>query len=66
MFLGRARASRGGERVLAIATFFLGESSPKKRCLRVCGRPVGITDAKDGTLFISEDGNGTIWNVSYN
>jgi glucose/arabinose dehydrogenase len=27
------------------------------------GRP-GITVAKDGSLFVTEDGNGTIWRVS--
>ena len=32
---------------------------------KVWGRPVGITVAKDGSLLISEDGNGTIWQVSY-
>jgi len=32
---------------------------------KVWGRPVGITAAKDGSLLISEDGNGTIWRVSY-
>ena len=32
---------------------------------KVWGRPVGITVAKDGGLLISEDGNGTIWRVSY-
>ncbi len=31
----------------------------------VWGRPVGITMAKDGSLLFSEDGNGTIWRVSY-
>jgi glucose/arabinose dehydrogenase len=31
----------------------------------VWGRPVGITVAKDGALLFSEDGNGTIWRVSY-
>ena len=31
----------------------------------VWGRPVGITVAKDGSLVFSEDGNGTIWRVSY-
>ena len=31
----------------------------------VWGRPVGVTVAKDGALLISEDGNGTIWRVSY-
>jgi glucose/arabinose dehydrogenase len=32
---------------------------------KVWDRPVGITVAKDGSLLISEDGNGTIWRVSY-
>ena len=31
----------------------------------VWGRPVGITVAKDGSLLFSDDGNGTIWRVSY-
>jgi glucose/arabinose dehydrogenase len=32
---------------------------------KVWGRPVGITVANDGSLLFSEDGNGTIWRVSY-
>ncbi|MGI8821100.1 MAG: PQQ-dependent sugar dehydrogenase [Chthoniobacterales bacterium] len=32
---------------------------------KVWGRPVGIAVAKDGSLLFSEDGNGTIWRVSY-
>jgi len=32
---------------------------------KVWGRPVGITVAKDGSLLVSEDGNGTIWRVSH-
>ena len=32
---------------------------------RVWGRPVGIAQAKDGSLLFSDDGNGTIWRVSY-
>jgi glucose/arabinose dehydrogenase len=31
----------------------------------VWGRPVGITVGKDGSLLFSEDGNKTIWRVSY-
>jgi glucose/arabinose dehydrogenase len=31
----------------------------------VWGRPVGVTVAGDGSLLISEDGNGTIWRVSH-
>ncbi len=30
----------------------------------VWGRPVGIAQAKDGSLIFSEDGNGTLWRVS--
>ncbi|HZJ38421.1 MAG TPA: PQQ-dependent sugar dehydrogenase, partial [Chthoniobacterales bacterium] len=32
---------------------------------KVWGRPVGITIAKDGSLLFSEDGNNTIWRVTY-
>ncbi len=32
---------------------------------KVWGRPVGITIAQDGSLLFSEDGNDTIWRVSY-
>ncbi|HTJ59201.1 MAG TPA: sorbosone dehydrogenase family protein [Devosiaceae bacterium] len=31
----------------------------------VWGRPVGLAVGKDGSLFVSEDGNGTIWRVTY-
>jgi len=31
----------------------------------VWGRPVGIAVARDGSLLMSEDGNGTIWRISY-
>ena len=27
--------------------------------------PVGIAVANDGSLFVTEDANGTIWRVSY-
>jgi glucose/arabinose dehydrogenase len=30
----------------------------------VWGRPVGVTVAKDGSLLVAEDANGTIWRVS--
>jgi glucose/arabinose dehydrogenase len=29
----------------------------------VWGRPVGVAVSKDGALFVSEDGNGTIWRI---
>ena len=31
----------------------------------VWGRPVGVAEAHDGALLMSEDGNGTIWRISY-
>jgi hypothetical protein len=31
----------------------------------VWGRPVGVTQGKDGSLLFSDDGNGTIWRVSH-
>ena len=32
---------------------------------KVWARPVGVAVARDGSLLISEDGNGTIWRVSH-
>jgi glucose/arabinose dehydrogenase len=32
---------------------------------QVWGTPVGVAVAKDGSLFVTEDANGTIWRVSY-
>ena len=29
------------------------------------GRPVGVAVMKDGSLLVSEDGNGTVWRVTY-
>ncbi len=31
----------------------------------VWGRPVGVTQANDGSLFVSDDGSKSIWHVSY-
>jgi glucose/arabinose dehydrogenase len=31
----------------------------------VWGRPVGVTQAKDGSLFVSDDGSRSIWHVTY-
>jgi glucose/arabinose dehydrogenase len=31
----------------------------------VWGRPVGVTVAADGSLIVTEDGNGSIWRVTY-
>lgn len=32
---------------------------------RMWGRPVGVTVARDGSLLVTDDANGTIWRVSY-
>jgi glucose/arabinose dehydrogenase len=32
---------------------------------KVWGRPVGVTVADDGSLFVTDDGSGSIWHVSY-
>ena len=32
---------------------------------QVWGRPVGIAQAPDGSLFVSDDGSRAIWRVSY-
>lgn len=31
----------------------------------VWGRPVGITEARDGSLFVSDDGSRSIWHIVY-
>lgn len=31
----------------------------------VWGRPVGVTVADDGSLFVTDDGSGSIWHVTY-
>jgi glucose/arabinose dehydrogenase len=38
--------------------FVLNDSS-------VWARPVGVAAAHDGALLVTEDGNGTMWRVSY-
>jgi glucose/arabinose dehydrogenase len=40
--------------------WMLGADKPE-----VWGRPVGITQLQDGSLLVVEDGNGTIWKISY-
>jgi glucose/arabinose dehydrogenase len=32
---------------------------------QVWGRPVGVAVANDGSLFVTEDGSGTMWRVTY-
>ena len=31
----------------------------------VWGRPVGVTVAHDGSLFVTDDGSNSIWRVSF-
>ncbi len=31
----------------------------------VWARPVGVAVARDGALFVSEDGNGTLWRIAF-
>jgi glucose/arabinose dehydrogenase len=33
---------------------------------QVWGRPVGVAVAQDGSLFVTDDGSGTVWRVTYN
>jgi glucose/arabinose dehydrogenase len=32
---------------------------------KVWGRPVGVAVAHDGSLIVTEDGNSSLWRVSY-
>ena len=67
------RANRGGYEVIRIpmknghATgeyedFLTGFVTPDGK---VWGRPVGVTEGKDGSLFVSDDGSRSIWHVTY-
>ena len=31
----------------------------------VWGRPVGVTLANDGSLFVTDDGSNSLWHVTY-
>ncbi len=67
------RATRAGYEVIRVpmhdghATgeyedFLTGFTTPDGH---VWGRPVGVTVATDGSLFVTDDGSGSIWHVSY-
>jgi glucose/arabinose dehydrogenase len=32
---------------------------------QVWGRPVGVAVARDGSLFVTDDGSRSVWHVSY-
>jgi len=42
--------------------FLTGFTTPEGH---VWGRPVGVTVASDGSLFVTDDGSGSIWHVTY-
>ena len=44
---------------------FLWGWSPSSDRREVWGRPVGLLVDRDGSLLVTEDGNGTIWRVTY-
>ena len=67
------KAQRAGYEVIAVpmhdgkATgeyedFLTGFTTPDGK---VWGRPVGVAVADDGSLFVTDDGSGSIWHVSY-
>ncbi|MCC6164357.1 MAG: PQQ-dependent sugar dehydrogenase [Acidobacteria bacterium] len=43
-----------------VTGWMLDENKPE-----VWGRPVGLTETTDGSLLVVEDGNGTIWKITY-
>jgi glucose/arabinose dehydrogenase len=53
---------RGGAPTGEYEDFMTGFLTPAGE---VWGRPVGVAEAKDGALFVSDDGSNTIWRVTY-
>ena len=67
------RASRAGYEVIHVPLhagkangnyedFLTGFLTPEGK---VWGRPVGVTVAKDGSLFVTDDGSRSVWRVTY-
>ena len=52
----------GGKATGAYEDFLTGFVTPDGQ---VWGRPVGVTFAKDGSLFVTDDGSNSVWHVSY-
>ncbi len=52
----------GGKATGAYEDFLTGFVTPDGK---VWGRPVGVAVAKDGSLFVSDDGSNSIWHVTY-
>jgi glucose/arabinose dehydrogenase len=68
------RSTRTGYKIVRIVTDSIGRTDGWYEDFltgfvannnEVWGRPVGIDVARDGSLLMSEDGNGTIWRISY-
>ena len=53
---------RDGKATGEYEDFITGFVTPEGK---VWGRPVGITVAKDGSLFFSDDGTNSVWHVTY-
>ena len=53
---------RDGHATGAYEDFLTGFVTPDGN---VWGRPVGVAVAKDGSLFVTDDGSKTVWHVSY-
>lgn len=53
---------QGGKATGEFQDFLTGFVTPEGK---VWGRPVGVTVAKDGSLFVTDDGSGSIWQVRY-
>jgi glucose/arabinose dehydrogenase len=53
---------QGGQATGAYEDFLTGFVASDQA---VWGRPVGVAVMRDGSLLVSEDGNGTIWHVTY-
>ena len=57
VFVPLSRGKATGEYIDFMTGFVISDR-------QVRGRPVGVAVARDGSLLVTEDGNGTIWRVS--
>jgi glucose/arabinose dehydrogenase len=53
---------QGGHATGEYDDFLTGFVTPQGQ---VWGRPVGVAVAKDGSLFVSDDGTRSIWRIEY-
>lgn len=59
-FIPFKKGRPSGKEEIFLSGFMLGEDKQE-----VWGRPVGLLPLSDGSLLLSEDGNNTIWRISY-